>query len=209
MNNIIGIFGKGGFAREVKYHVLKKYKNTNIKIQFLSEIIDNNNNDYMNIHDIDKKKYDILLATGDPTVRNKLYNQFKELKFINYIHDYNNLLDPENIVIGNGTIICAGSILTTNIKLGLCNHINLNSTIGHDTQLGDFVTCSPGVNISGNCKIGNRVLIGTNSAIRENVTVCDNVIIGMNSNVTKNINEPGVYVGNPLKKLNYIDPKEK
>ena len=44
MNNIIGIFGKGGFAREVKYHILKKYKNTNIKIQFLSEIIDNNNN---------------------------------------------------------------------------------------------------------------------------------------------------------------------
>ena len=45
------------------------------------------------------------------------------------------------------------------------------STIGHDTQLGDFVTCSPGVNISGNCKIGNRVLIGTNSAIKENITI--------------------------------------
>ena len=36
----------------------------------------------------------------------------------------------------------------------------------------------------------------------KNITICDNVIIGMNSNVIKNINEPGIYVGNPLKKLN-------
>ena len=201
MNNIIGIFGKGGFAREIKFHILKKFKN-NINIHFLSDVIDKNNNNIIDINKIDKKKYDILLATGDPNLRNKLYDKFKELKFINYIHDNNLLLDPENINIGNGTIICAGSVLTTNIKLGLCNHINVYSTIGHDTQLGDFVTCSPGVNISGNCKIGNRVLIGTNSAIKENITICDNVIIGMNSNVIKNINEPGIYGGNPLKKLN-------
>jgi sugar O-acyltransferase (sialic acid O-acetyltransferase NeuD family) len=201
MNNIIGIFGKGGFARELKYHIIKKYKK-NIKIDFLSDIIDKNNNNYIDINNIDIKIYNILLATGDPNLRNELYNKYKGLNYINYIHDYNNLLDPENIIIGDGTIICAGSVLTTNIKLGLCNHINLNSTIGHDTELGNFVTCSPGANISGNCKIGNNVLIGTNSAIREHIKICDNVIIGMNSNVIKNINEPGTYVGNPLKKLN-------
>ena len=162
MNKIIGIFGKGGFAREVKYHLIKKHKN-NIKLDLLSDIIDKNDNDIIDIKNIDKTKYDILLATGDPHLRQKIYYIFKELNYINYIHDNNNILDPSSIIIDNGSIICAGSILTTNIKLGLCNHINLNCTIGHDTQLGNFVTCSPGVNISGNCKIGNNVLIGTNS----------------------------------------------
>ena len=200
MNKIIGIFGKGGFAREVKYHLMNKYKN-NIKLDLLSDIIDKNDNDIIDIKNIDKTKYDILLATGDPHLRKKIYYSFKELNYINYIHDLNNILDPSSIIIDNGSIICAGSILTTNIRIGLCNHINLNCTIGHDTQLGNFVTCSPGVNISGNCKIGNNVLIGTNSAIREHITICDNVVIGMNSNIIKNITEPGIYVGNPLKKI--------
>ena len=72
--------------------------------------------------------------------------------------------------------------------------------MGHDINIGDFFTCSPGVNISGNCDIGNNVFIGTNSAIREGIKICDDVIIGMNSNITKDINEPGIYFGNNIKK---------
>ena len=49
-------------------------------------------------------------------------------------------------------------------------------------------------------KIGNNVSIGTNSTILP-VTICDNVVIGAGSVVTKNITEPGIYVGNPAKKL--------
>lgn len=198
-NRLIGVFGKGGFSEEIKYHILKKYKNQT-QVQFISDIVDESENDFINIKDIDKE-CEILLGMGDPFTRSKLYNEFKDLNYITYIHDNDLLLDPENIQIGKGSIICAGNILTTNIKIGDFNHVNLNSTIGHDTILGDFVTCSPGVNISGNCNIGNKVLIGTNSAIREHVSICDNVIIGMGSNVVKDINEPGVYVGNPLKKL--------
>tara|TARA_R110002074_G_scaffold107926_1_gene233203 strand:- start:341 stop:937 length:597 start_codon:yes stop_codon:yes gene_type:complete len=198
MNKIIGIFGKGGFSREIKYHILQKKK---IEVHFISDFIDKSDKDIINIKDINKQLYDILLTQGDPFLRNKVYNQFQDLNYINYIHDYHNILDRNSVIIGNGSIICAGSILTTNITLGLCNHINLNSTIGHDTTLGNFVTCSPGVNISGNCKIGNNILIGTNSAIKEHISICDNVIIGMNSNVIKDIVEPGVYVGNPLRKL--------
>jgi acetyltransferase-like isoleucine patch superfamily enzyme len=49
-------------------------------------------------------------------------------------------------------------------------------------------------------KIGNDVSIGTNSTILP-VTICDSVVIGAGSVVTKDINEPGVYAGNPAKKL--------
>ena len=48
--------------------------------------------------------------------------------------------------------------------------------------------------------IGNNVSIGTNATILP-VTVCDNVVIGAGSVVTKDIAEPGVYVGNPARKL--------
>lgn len=47
-------------------------------------------------------------------------------------------------------------------------------------------------------KIGNNVSIGSNATILP-VEVCDNVVIGAGSVVTKNIDVPGVYIGNPAK----------
>jgi acetyltransferase-like isoleucine patch superfamily enzyme len=47
-------------------------------------------------------------------------------------------------------------------------------------------------------KIGNGVSIGTNATILP-VTICDRVVIGAGAVVTKDIMEPGVYVGNPAR----------
>jgi acetyltransferase-like isoleucine patch superfamily enzyme len=48
--------------------------------------------------------------------------------------------------------------------------------------------------------IGNHVSIGSNATILP-VTICDHVVIGAGAVVTKNINEPGTYIGNPARKL--------
>ncbi len=48
--------------------------------------------------------------------------------------------------------------------------------------------------------IGNKVSIGSNATILP-VKICDNVVIGAGSVVTKNIEEPGIYAGNPVKKI--------
>jgi acetyltransferase-like isoleucine patch superfamily enzyme len=50
-------------------------------------------------------------------------------------------------------------------------------------------------------KVGNRVSIGSNATILP-VTICDDVVIGAGAVVTKNITEPGCYVGNPARKIN-------
>ena len=67
--------------------------------------------------------------------------------------------------------------------------------------MGDFFTTAPSANISGNCNFGDCVYFGTNSAVRQGVKICDNVTIGMGGVVVKDITEEGVYIGNPLKKL--------
>lgn len=48
--------------------------------------------------------------------------------------------------------------------------------------------------------IGNHVSIGSNATILP-VSICDHVVIGAGAVVTKNITEPGIYAGNPAKKL--------
>lgn len=49
-------------------------------------------------------------------------------------------------------------------------------------------------------KIGNHVSLGSNATIMP-VEICDHVVIGAGSVVTKDIGEPGIYAGNPCRKL--------
>jgi len=49
-------------------------------------------------------------------------------------------------------------------------------------------------------RIGDRVSIGTNATILP-VTICDRVVIGAGAVVTKNIDKPGFYAGNPARLL--------
>lgn len=48
--------------------------------------------------------------------------------------------------------------------------------------------------------IENNVSIGSNATILP-VTICNHVVIGAGSVVTKDISEPGIYAGNPAKKI--------
>jgi acetyltransferase-like isoleucine patch superfamily enzyme len=47
-------------------------------------------------------------------------------------------------------------------------------------------------------KIGNGVSIGTNATILP-VSICERVVIGAGAVVTKNISQPGIYIGNPAR----------
>lgn len=51
--------------------------------------------------------------------------------------------------------------------------------------------------------IGNRVSVGSNATILP-VSICDDVVIGAGSVVTRDIVEPGVYAGNPARKLRAV-----
>ena len=55
-------------------------------------------------------------------------------------------------------------------------------------------------------KIGSNVSIGSNATVLP-VFVCDHVVIGAGSVVTKDIHEPGIYAGNPAKKIRGFDFK--
>ena len=108
------------------------------------------------------------------------------------------------IEIGEGAVICAGNILTTNIVLGRHVQINLSCTVGHDVVLGDYVTLSPGVNLSGRVHIGARAYIGTNASIINGQTdapivIGDGAVVGASACVTRDV-PPGVtVVGVPAK----------
>jgi sugar O-acyltransferase (sialic acid O-acetyltransferase NeuD family) len=179
---VIQIIGKGGIGREVAGYASAMGMEPK-----------------MFEHDCEGILPDIktVIAIGDAEARKRMAARFVDLDFC--------LLEAGqsfgNNKAGMGTIICPGTILTCDIKIGIHCLINLNCTIGHDCIIGDFVTMSPGANVSGNVTIGSGCYIGSNAVIREKINICDNVVIGAGGVVVKDITEPGVYVGNPVKKI--------
>lgn len=189
------IIGAGGFAREVQMEVKMQYGN-DLKMyvddQYWVEGL-------FKISEFNPETQSALIAIGSPADKKLMLAKLPEnTTFWNYISPraYVN-----NLVLGVGNFICAGVIITTDVTIGNHVHLNLQTTVGHDAVIGDFVTTAPSVNISGNVTIGNGVYLGTKSCVREKLSICDDVILGMNAGVVSNIEESGVYVGTPAEKI--------
>ncbi len=46
-----------------------------------------------------------------------------------------------------------------------------------------------------------RAFIGTNVTLAAGITICPDVVIGSKANIRKSITEPGIYIGNPARKI--------
>jgi sugar O-acyltransferase (sialic acid O-acetyltransferase NeuD family) len=195
----LAIIGFGGFAREISCNLKKTDYDYFINNNYINK---DNSNIVKPLEEIDINKYKVLICIGEPNIRKKIVNELPlNTEYYTYIDKHAIILDKSTISIGEGSIITAGSVLTTNINIGKFNYIYLNTTIGHDTILNDYITATAGIHISGNVNIGNNVYFGCGAVVRNNISICDNTIIGMNAVVTKNIIEPGTYIGCPARKV--------
>lgn len=116
----------------------------------------------------------------------------------------------DEVELGEGSVICDQVILTSNIKVGRSFQANLNSYVGHDCVIGDFVTFAPRVNCNGNVHIGNNVYVGTNASIvqgspGEPLTIGEGAIIGMGAVVTKSVPAKTLVAGNPARSIRTLE----
>lgn len=213
----IAIYGAGGFGREVAW-LIELITMTYNNIETVCFIDDDENICGSNFNDLDvlslsqaKEKYpkaSVISGIGVPSLRMITMAKASAAGF-----GFTTLVHPNVMMskwneIGAGTVICAGNILTTNIKLGKHVQINLDCTIGHDVVVDDYSTISPGVHISGYVHIGKRVYIGTGAVIingtKENpIVIEDDVIIGAGASVTKSIPKGMTWGGVPARSLHH------
>lgn len=156
--------------------------------------------DVISLSNFDPEKYVCLVAVSVPEIRKKIVASLPEnTQYTTLIHP--SVIISDFVEIEEGGIVTGGVIITCNITIGKHVQLNLHTTIGHDSFIGDFFTTAPAVNISGLCTIGNCVYFGTNATIKQGVVLTDNVTIGMGGVVVKSIHESGTYIGVPVKKL--------
>ena len=206
------IVGAGGFGREVEWLIkrINQVKPTYEMMGFVDDVKPTGEEVGHNkvicttdeLAELDEN-VNVVIAIGNAKVRKRIAEKLKTNSNLNFpnVIDPTVIYDQEEVTIGKGNIICAGTIMTVNIKIGNFNIINLDCTIGHDDDLRDYITIYPSVNVSGNVIVNDCVEIGTGTQIIQGLSVTSDTIIGASAAIVKDVEESGTYVGVPVKKI--------
>jgi sugar O-acyltransferase (sialic acid O-acetyltransferase NeuD family) len=212
----IAIYGAGGFGREVKM-LIDQINSKNPTYDFIGFFDDGEERGKLingfpvlgGVNDLNEWPgwpLNIIFAIGSPVVKKKVVEKINisKVKYPILIHP-NVFVGNDAVSIGEGSIICAGTIVTVNINIGKHVILNLSCTVGHDTNIGDYSSFMPSVNISGEVNIQKAVYVGTGAKIINQVEIGENTIIGAGAVVSKSLPANCTAVGVPAKPIKFHD----
>ena len=209
----IAIIGAGGFGREVKT-LIDDINNVRPFYNFIGYYDDGREkgtdiNGFPVLGNIDalnnlNQELEIVLGIGDPTTKERIILKTSNPKvtFPILIHP-SVIISRDFVTIKEGTIICAGCILTCNINIGAFVTLNLMCTVGHDTIIDVFASFMPSVNISGEVIIHKKVYVGTGAKIINQLEIGEESIIGAGAVVSRSIPAFCTAVGIPAKPIKF------
>jgi sugar O-acyltransferase (sialic acid O-acetyltransferase NeuD family) len=123
---------------------------------------------------------------------------YTEVPFLTYIHS--SCLVDVSASIGMGVILFPKVLLYYNSVIENNVFIQVGSTVT-DSTVGNHTMISGNVIIAGRTTIGACCDFGISTTISNDLTLCDNVRTGAGTVIVKNINESGLYVGVPARKI--------
>ena len=153
------------------------------KVKLDEEYVYDNNQEY-------------LISIGSNLIRKNI----AEKLILNYgwgIHP--SVILGDDVSVGQGTVLMAGSIVNSSTSIG--NHciINTSASIDHDCQLDDFVHISPNATLCGGIEVGEGSQIGAGSVVIPNLKIGKWVTVGAGSVVIENVPDGATVVGNPAR----------
>lgn len=154
----------------------------------------------------DGEEHLISLAVANSKIREKLAIRCRNDGVGFFEVRASNIVQLDDVVLGEGAILCPFVTLTSNVRIGRHFHANLYSYVEHDCIIGDFVTFGPGVKCNGNIVIHDHAYVGAGAVIKQGLPAKPMVIgkyaiVGMGAVVTKSIPDGTVVVGNPARPL--------
>lgn len=215
---LYGIFGAGGFAREVMPAAREMIASTSessagSELVFVVEglqapAVVNGHGvisavDFLARHDVDKR---FNIAIADYKVRERIAATLRDAGVEPFAIRASNVISYDHNEIGVGAILCPFVTITSNARIGKFFHANIYSYVAHDCIVGDFVTFAPDVHCNGSVVIEDYAYIGTGAVIRQGsdsrpLVIGKGATVGMGAVVTKSVAPFTTVVGNPAVEL--------
>lgn len=205
MKNKLLIIGASGHGKVVADIALKMNRwesiafldnNKSIKSSMGLEVIGTSGEFYKYI-----EGYQIFVGVGDNVTRQKIQEKLVEAKANIPVLIHPTAIIGGEVNIGIGTAVMAGAIVNCSTNIGSGCIINTGSTIDHDNIIGDFVHISPGAHLAGTVNVAEGCWLGIGSIVSNNVNIAKGCRVGAGALVINDINEPGVYVGVPVRRI--------
>jgi len=136
---------------------------------------------------------------GDNKYREAIQRRYEHagLKFTNVIHP--TACIEQNVELGSGIFIGAMSYLNGLVRVGDGAILNNHSNLEHGCTIGSFSHLAPGVCLTGEVNIGDRVFIGASSVVIPEKKIGSDATIGAGSVVVRNVETGKTVYGNPAK----------
>lgn len=209
------IVGAGGLGREVSEWV-EDINEVRPTFRLLGFLDDNAARHGEGCHDVtvlggtewitDRPDVAAVVAIGSPVAKRRVLERLRAAGATRFPP----ILHPAAVIgrfveIGEGTIVCPGAVLTTDIRVGRFVALNFNLTIGHDAQVGDYALLAPGVHVSGYARIGEGCDLGAGVVVLPSTEIGAWSVVGAGATVTASLPANCTAVGTPARVIKTRD----
>nr|WP_198423639.1 NeuD/PglB/VioB family sugar acetyltransferase [Microlunatus antarcticus] len=118
-------------------------------------------------------------------------------RFATFVHPRASV--PRTCRIGCGSVLLAGTVLTTDVGVGRHVVVMPNVTLTHDDKVGDFATLCAGVSLGGHVVVEPYAYLGMSSSVREHTTVGARSVLGMGAVLLSDLPADQTWTGVPAR----------
>lgn len=144
--------------------------------------------------------HDIVVCAGSGIVRRRIVRRLREMgigatRYARVIHP--SVALPSRCVVGAGSILLAGVVLTTDVYLHQHVVVMPHVTLTHDDVVGDYATLCAGVSLGGEVTVGEAAYLGMNSSVRQRLQVGAESTLGMGAALLRDLPPGETWAGVP------------
>ncbi len=140
-----------------------------------------------------------FVAIGANLARERIVGRFKNLDWATLIHGTSYVCNSASL--GYGSLLCAGTIIQPEVKIGKHVIVNTGASIDHDCVIGDFVHICPGVSLAGAVRVGKGSFLGIGSTAIPQIKIGEWCLIGAGTVLIRDVPDKAKAVGVPARIL--------